>query len=1677
VIRSGKQTGYILLPVIVVITVVAAIALLMNAESALESNTAGSELDAQQAQYVAEAGLSHALWLAQQQGCGPYSNLTDEPLGNDKYTTNLTTDLGSTTSYTIAVDQDSWIRSDQPTVNKATDLKLHTRNEAAATERPLLRYDLSPIAAGASVLSATAWFYVTDAHAAGPIDIHLTSADWTETDATWDSMSTNMDSVILATIPSQPVTGIWLPVNLTAQVQAWVNGQPNFGITLNSTADGVHGQYSSRESANPPYLEVIVGTPPTSPATLKADGMLANGVQRSIKRQDVTLRQHPAGYSLSRVTTGSGQDAMLDSFYNSRNFGDHELKLEVRSTFQNSLIQFELPAIAPGARIVSAQLELYHYITSGTPVNPGADVHRVTRSWVEGTQSGSGTADGASWDTWNGSSNWTSAGGDYDATPVASSAISAATGDWENWEITELVQGWIDGRYPNHGLFLKGTGSIDDISFASKEDANAALHPKLSITYTCACGEVCVAPEGNLKVLMVVGDDDAPTPGDLAKKELMESWGYTVDLVNDNTSESALASAMITHDVLYVAASADEAAVGTKLTGLAAPVVNEVGALADEIGFATGASSAAGDATNIVDSDHYITLPFAAGPLTLYNANMAYGTLGGTLAPDLRTLAAFGADSGLAILDSGSQLASGGSAPARRVMLPFAAADDFNWDYLNANGRLLLQRALAWGAGAAVTSAGNVLLVVVDPGSLTAQEDAKKALIESWGYTVNLIDESDSQANFDAAAAANDVAYIPQDITSSNLGTKLRDAAIGVVNEEGEQVDELGISQDKLFKSRHEIDVINNTHYITQPFATGLLIFTSSDQSVHMLAANQAPGLLTLGQSFNTGSIWEPSLAVIKTGDDLWGGGTAAGRRVELPWGGGTFDINQLTDDGRTIMQRAIEWGAGVGCASSKPLLLVVGDAATLSSKDAGMKILMESWCYAVTVIDDGDSQANFDAAAAAAEVVYVSGTTSGPALLDKLTGSPTPIVNEINGKLDNFGFSSSTASSVTASAFSATNASHYISEPFSGNPVTFFTTDLAMPVPGGTLAPGLQTVGETTGAIAALVTLDSGAQRWDGNPAPARRVHLPFTNAEPSQLTADGEILMQRAIEWAGGVDIDTGPIAHWKLDDGTGLDAIDSVGGHDGTLNGVPAWVVGNLGDALDFDGSNDYVDLTSDAELDDVFVGGATVMAWIEPRSWGGNGYGRIFDKSSVAASTGDGWAIRLNKDNGGLNFGQGFTGGRGWWRFAESSINFNTWHHVALAYDASSTTNDPIVYLDGSPVAVTRVDTPSGDVRSDAAINLRLGSHASSTFNVFDGKIDDARIYDRMLSAAEIADIAAEGDGAAGGASYTELYQPWSATSADTWQTVDLGAFGVPANAVVEVAVTNTDTGRENFGGVRAVGSSLERRFALHEAESGGVDAVTMHVQTDASSQIQHYADRTDRIIFILLGYWTGASYVERFDAFKAGANASWQPHDLGTYGVGPNQVAEIALSQTSTSIEWLVGARQPGSGLTRLLPLHEAQGGGIDMVTLMAGTDASSMVEVFAEANTVVDFHLLGYWSTPPGTYTETGGVHGQATVAGSWLTTDLSSFGIPADSVAQFVMSNERDANENLMGVRATGSTIPDRRLDLQEAESGGGDLGTMHVQVDASSQIQWSAEYGATEGFFYPVGWWVLSP
>ncbi|MDH3643251.1 MAG: LamG domain-containing protein, partial [Gammaproteobacteria bacterium] len=822
------------------------------------------------------------------------------------------------------------------------------------------------------------------------------------------------------------------------------------------------------------------------------------------------------------------------------------------------------------------------------------------------------------------------------------------------------------------------------------------------------------------------------------------------------------------------------------------------------------------------------------------------------------------------------------------------------------------------------------------------------------------------------------------------------------------------------------------------------------------------------------------------------GGPVDAGPTVPVAIGAnGTVErfFDGLLDDVR-VYDRALsateisDLFAAASAGGSK-LLFVVGNVSSpgMTSEELAHQTLIESWGYTVELIDDDASQADFDNAVANNDVVFTTNDITASRLNTKLVNATIGVVTSEDNLSDEFGLSSSIAWE-SGSVVEINDNSHYITSPFPLGVLTILSGSESLAYVTGTLSPDLGQLASSSSGYG-VVTLDAGASMYGGGPAAGRRVQLPWggNGFDPNNLTTDGSTILQRALEWGAGAGAAAmGPIAHWKLDDGTGLTAVDSEGGHDGTLTSGPAWVAGQLGDALDFDGADDYVDLTSDAELDDVFVGGATAMAWIEPASWGNNGYGRIFDKSTSPSATGDGWAIRLNKDNGGLNFGQGFTGGRGWWRFAESSINFNTWHHVALAYDASSTANDPTVYLDGSPVAVTRVDTPSGDIRSDASINLHLGNHASSAATFFDGKIDDARIYDRILDATEIADIAAGGGGGGGGGGgpgYNETYAPWSAPNNDTWEAVDLGAFGVPANAVVEVAVVNSSTNTHLWGGVRAVGSTLNRRLQLHEAESGGTDVMVMTVQADASSRIEHYSDSGSNPTFILLGYWGSGTFVEAWDFFNAGASSSWRDHALATYGVSPGHVAEILVHNDTTNNEYQGGVRTNGSTASRRFDIHEPEGGGKDMITMLvnAGTDDGATIEVAAESDSGIDFYLMGHWSTPPGVYTEAfAALSGSPTSSGAWDDKDLTSLGVPASAVAQIVLANGQDSAEAELGIRGKGSSL-DRTFDLQEAESGGDDLASMHVNTDGSSTIQWYDQNTGQDHRFYVLGWWVLSP
>lgn len=330
-----------------------------------------------------------------------------------------------------------------------------------------------------------------------------------------------------------------------------------------------------------------------------------------------------------------------------------------------------------------------------------------------------------------------------------------------------------------------------------------------------------------------------------------------------------------------------------------------------------------------------------------------------------------------------------------------------------------------------------------------------------------------------------------------------------------------------------------------------------------------------------------------------------------------------------------------------------------------------------------------------------------------------------------------------------------------------------------------------------------------------------------------------------------------------------------------------------------------------------------------------------------------------------------------------------------------------------------------------------------------------------------------------------------TEEGAWVTRDLSSYGIPPSAVVEIAMANNDLAYEFEVGIRKVGSSLERKFNLHKAEAGGIEAISMCTQLDEQCCIELFSESNGTasgpdIQFKILGYWVGAEYTELFETFFAGGGdaAVWTDKSLSEYGVGSGQIAEIVGVNTNyLNKATELGVRTSGSSLDRKIDIHEAEGTGVDGVTMSvmaSGNDAA--IQIYAEYNTDVDFYLVGYWSSPPGDYTELtndigspDGNGGSDPSTGTWYGKSLAPFNVPANSVGEFIVANGAESYENWIGIRESGTSLA-RALQLHEIDlpSGYGiDVCRLNSIVNAQSGVELFFEDISRSHQFNIFGYW----
>jgi uncharacterized repeat protein (TIGR01451 family) len=174
----------------------------------------------------------------------------------------------------------------------------------------------------------------------------------------------------------------------------------------------------------------------------------------------------------------AGTDTFIAFASNVQNYGGAaQITTNSQSTGQTrGLLYFDLSGVPSGARIQSATLELYHFFSKNNS-SEQLRVHRVLRSWTEF---------GATWRNYDGVNGWTTQGGDYDPAASASTTVNGTVDVWRQWNVTLLVQGWVGGSYPNHGLLLTSppAGGNNERQFRSSEYAgNPAFRPRLTIVF------------------------------------------------------------------------------------------------------------------------------------------------------------------------------------------------------------------------------------------------------------------------------------------------------------------------------------------------------------------------------------------------------------------------------------------------------------------------------------------------------------------------------------------------------------------------------------------------------------------------------------------------------------------------------------------------------------------------------------------------------------------------------------------------------------------------------------------------------------------------------------------------------------------------------------------------------------------------------------------------------------------------------------------------------------------------------------------------------------------------------------------------------------------------------------------------------------------------------------------
>jgi hypothetical protein len=208
-------------------------------------------------------------------------------------------------------------------------------------------------------------------------------------------------------------------------------------------------------------------------------------------------------------------------------------------------------------------------------------------------------------------------------------------------------------------------------------------------------------------------------------------------------------------------------------------------------------------------------------------------------------------------------------------------------------------------------------------------------------------------------------------------------------------------------------------------------------------------------------------------------------------------------------------------------------------------------------------------------------------------------------------------------------------------------------------------------------------------------------------------------------------GLVAWYTLDD---TSHADMLGGPTGTCTppACPTADVGHLGGGLRFDGVDDCVDVADQGQLKPASL---TIAVWANQAV---NRNISQVSKKFGATGSANSWQLESNALNlvqRSLSFTTYDGNANQFATTAADTIVLSQWQHLAATFDGATKR----VYIDG--VELADMPYPTTLRYDDNPMKIGCDDNSAGNALFFEGILDDLQLYDRALSAAEIAALAA------------------------------------------------------------------------------------------------------------------------------------------------------------------------------------------------------------------------------------------------------------------------------------------------------------------------------------------------